>query len=333
MAGTQVFTRISAGKESTKGTPVATTRRFYGVAAGNFDLGDTWAYHEEENRGIRTRPSRAPTQVAEDPRLKLATTDGIGYDDLVIPLSMGLRGGQTGTGAGADKTWTLTAQNTATNAYESFSFDVGDDTQNWRLQYVQPTRWQISSALNGLTSFEADCLAQRAIKTTASTPAETSPVKIPGDLWTVKFATTLAGLTGASVQTNFLRTWSLEWMTGIKPRHYADGNLYFGQTQETDLAGKLTMEVESTALAVSEFVDKYRAGSLSFVRLKATGPTLGSTNYSLQLDVPVYYEEPKVIASVDDQVNLYTVSARVAYDPTGAQSLGVVLVNSLAAIP
>lgn len=333
MAGIQTFTRVSFGKETTKGTPVATTRRFYGVVAGNFDIGDTWAYHEEENRGLRTRPSRAPTQVSEDPKFKMATTDGVGYDDLVVPFSMGLRGGQVGAGGAADKTWTFAAQNTATNAYEGFSADVGDDIQNWRLQYVQPTRWQISTELGGLTSFEADCIAQRAIKTAASTPAEVSPVKIPGDLWTVKFATSAAGLAGASVQTNFLRTWSLEYMTGIRPRHYADGNLYFGQTQESDLAGKLTMEVESTALAVSEFVDKYRAGTQSFVRLKATGPTLGATNYSLQFDVPVYYEEPKVIAAVDDQVNLYTVSAKVAYDTTGTSSLTATLVCSLAAIP
>lgn len=333
MPGIGPFTRISLGKETVKGTPVATTRRFYGVVAGNFDLGDLWAYHEEENRGLKTRPSRGPTQLAEDPRFKLATTDGVGYDDLVIPFAMGLRGGLTGTGAGADKTWTFTPSNTATNAFESFSADVGDDTQNWRLQYVQATRWMISSELNGLTAFEADLIAQRAIKTTASVPAEISPVKIPGNLWTVKFATTFAGLPGASVQANFLRTWSLEWMTGIKPRHYADGNLYMGQTVETDLTGKLTMEVESTALAVSQFVDKYRAGTLDFVRLKATGPVLGGSFYSLQFDVPVYYEEPKVIASVDDQVNLYTVSAKVAYDPTATKSLEATLVSSLAAIP
>jgi hypothetical protein len=246
---------------------------------------------------------------------------------------MGIRGGQTGAGAGADKTWTFTAQNTGANSYESFSADVGDDVQNWRLQYVQPTRWRMSSELSGLTRFEADCFAQRAIKTTASAPTEVSPVKIPGSLWTVKFATTFAGLTGASVQTNFMRTFGLEWMTGLKPRFYGDGNLYFGQTQETDLLGKLELEVESTALAVSEFVDKHRAGTLDFVRLKATGPTLGATNYSLQHDVPVYWDAPKPIAAVDDQVNLYTVTGRIAYDPTAAKSLETTLVCTLPAIP
>jgi hypothetical protein len=333
MPGVQHLTRVAFGKETVKGTPVAPTRRWYGPVAGNFDIGDDWRYHEEENRGVRTRPSRAPTQVKEFPQFKLQDTDGVGYDDLVVPFSMGIRGGQTGTGAGADKSWTFTAQNAGANNQEAFSADVGDDTQNWRLQYVQPTRWKLSTELSGLWRFESDLFAQRAIKTAAAVPAEVSPVKVGADLWTLKFAGTFAGLTGASVQTNFLRTMGVEWFTGLKPRFYHDGNLYFGQTVETDLMGKLNLEVESTALAVSELVDKYRAGTLDFVRLKATGPTLGATNYSLQFDMPVYWEEPKVIASADDQVNIYTVVGKIAYDPTAAKSLEATLVCSLSTIP
>lgn len=333
MPGVDVFTRIALGKETVKGTPVAPTRRFYGAAAGNLALGDQWAFHEAENRGRRTRPSRIPTLLREMPTLKLADIDGIGYDDLVIPFSMGIRGGQTGAGGAADKTWTFTAQNTGNNSPESFSADVGDDVQNWRLQYVMARRWKISAELGGLTKFESDVFAQRAVKTAAAAPAEVAPVKIPADLWTVKFAGTFAGLPGASVQANFLRGWSLEWFTGFTPRWYLDGNLYLGQHVETDLMGKLTMTSESTALAVSEWVDKWRAGTLDFTRLKATGPTLGGTNYSLQFDLPIYWDEPKPIAQVDEGVNLYTTTARVAFDETAAKSLEATLVCSLAAIP
>ena len=333
MAGIEVLSRIAVGKETVKGTPVAPTRRFYGTLAGNLELGDVWAFHEAENRGIRTRPSRTPTLLQERPTLKLTDTDGIGFDDLVAMFSAGIRGGQTGVGAGADKTWTLTAQNTGANSFESLSVDAGDDVQNWRLQYVMPTRWRIGAELGGLTRFEADCFAQRAIKTAAAAPAEVSPVKIAADLWTVKYAGTFAGLAGASVQAAFLRAWSLEWMTGIKPRFYMDGNTYMGQHQETDLAGKLTMEVESTALAVSEIVDKWRAGTVDFVRLKNTGPALGGSNYSLQFDVPILWDEPKPIAQVDDGVNIYQTSAKIAYDTTAAKSLECTLVCSLAAIP
>lgn len=334
MPGSAPWTRISLGKETTPGTPVATTRQFYGAVHGNFELGQTWASHADENRGLRTRPSRAPTLLREFPKFKLQDIDGMGWDDWVIPLSMGLKGGQTGVGAGADKTWTFAVLDTITgNGHNAFSMDVGDDIQNWRLQYVQPEKWTISSDLGGQTHYSGDLFAQRAVKTTRSTPAELQAIKMPAAFWTAKYASSLAGLPGASVETNFLRTWSMDYDPGLKPRFYEDGNTYFGQTVETSKSGTLSMQTESTARAVSEFVDKYTAGTLSFVRLKATGPTLGSTNYSMQWDVPVYWQEPKPISAVDDEINLYDVTGNVAYDPTGAASITCVLVCSLAAVP
>jgi hypothetical protein len=332
MPGVEVFSRINLGKETTKGTAVARTRRFYGTAAGNLGIGDQFNFHEAENRGSRVRVSaHAPTLTREVPTLKLQMSDGVGYDDLVIPFSMGLQGGRTGVGGAADKTWTFTQPSTGSGAYESFTADIGDDIQNWILDYVMPTRWQLSTEFGEKTNFEADCFAQQAVKGSASTPAEINPILIPSDLWTVKFAATFAGLAGASVSTNFLRTWSFEYETGIKPRWYQDGNTFMGQHVETDIKGTLTLETESTALAVSEFVDKWRAGTLDYVRLKATGPALGGTNYSLQLDMPVYWDEPQPLASVDDGVNIYTTKARQAFD--GTNGLVVTLVGSLAAIP
>lgn len=332
MAGVEVFSRINFGKETVKGTAVARTRRFYGVAAGNFDIGDQYNFHEQENRGQRTRANqKTPTLLREMPTLKIQDSDGIGYDDLTELFSVGFRGGQTGAGGAADKTWTFTQQNTASNAPESMTVDVGDDVQNWILDYGMLSRWQLTTTFGEKTHFEADLFAQQATKGAASTPAENTAIVIPADLWTVKFATTAAGLPGASIQANFLRTWSFEYQTGLKPRWYQDGNTFMGQHVETDISGKLTMEVESTALAVSEFVDKQRAGTLDFVRLKATGPVLGGTFYSLQLDIPVYWDNVKPLASVDDGVNLYTVEAHQVFD--GTTGLVITLVNTLAAIP
>lgn len=332
MPATDIFTRINLGKETVKGTAVPRTRRWYGVAAGNLAIGDQFSFHENENRGQRTRISaHAPTLTREVPTLKLIDTQGVGYDDLVLPFSVGLRGGQTGVGGGADKTWTFTQQNTGANSPESMTADIGDDVQNYILDYCMARRWMISTTFGELTHFEADLFAQQTTKGAASAPAETNQLLLPSDLWTIKFAATFAGLGAASIQANFLRSWSFEYITGLIPRWYMDGTTAMGQHVETDIAGNLKLEVEATALAITEFVDKYRAGTLDYVRLKITGPTLGATNYSLQLDMPVYWDEPQPISSVDDGVNLYTVSGRQAYD--GTNGLVVTLVSSLAAIP
>lgn len=332
MPGVEIYSRINFGKETTKGTAVARTRRFYGVAAGNFDIGDSFSFHEQENRGSRVRISaHAPTLLRESPTLRLADIAGIGYDDLVLPFSVGLQGGRTGVGGAADKTWTFTQPSTGNASPESMSVDVGDDTQNWILDYGMLSRWKLATTFGELTHFEGDLFAQQATKGAASTPAEVNPILIPADLWTIKFAATFAGLGAASISTNFLRSWSFEYMTGLKPRYYMDGTTAMGQHVETDIVGTLEAEVESTALGVSEIVDKYRAGTIDYIRLKITGPTLGGTNYSLQLDMPIYWDEPQPLASVDDGVNLYKFKGRQAYD--GTNGLVVTLVNTLAAIP
>ena len=331
MPGTQIFTYANIGKETTRGTPVAPTRQFYAEGTGVLSFITGQNFHETENAGVRTRIRRV-TRQTEDVELKLKTTSGVGYDDLVFPFSQ-IKGGATGVGGAADKTWTFTPSMTAANVPEAYSIDVGDDIQNWRCQYSMARSFKLSAALGEVTQLEMDCFAQRAIKTAKASPATNSAIKIPGDLWTIKFAATLAGLPGASVVANFLVDWDLEVTTGLRNEHYMDGNLYFGQFVETDIAGTLTMTVESTAQAVSQFYDKQVADTLDFIRLKATGPVLGGTNYSAQIDLPVLYQEPEPISSERDGVNLYKIVARLTYDATSGTSIVPVIVNSLAALP
>jgi hypothetical protein len=329
MPGTQVFTYANFGKETTRGTPVAPTRQFYAEGTGILqpELGQN--FHETENTGRRYRTRRV-TRTTEDVNLSIRTSSGVGYDDLVIPFSQ-IAGGKTGVGGAADKTWTFTPSATAANNPEAYSVDVGDDIQNWRCQYSMARSFKISAAVGDVTQLEMDMFAQRAVKVAKATPAINAAIKIPGDLWTIKFAATIAGLGAASVQTNFLLDWELEVLTGLRWRHYMDGNLYGAQHVETDIAWTLQMTVESTALAVSEFYDKAVADTMDFIRLKATGPALGGTNYSAQIDMPVLYEEPEIISGEDEGVNLYKVTAHGSDDTTNG--IIPVIVNSLAALP
>ena len=327
--GTQIFTYVNIGKETTRGTPVAPTRQFYDDGVGALKVSAGLNFHESENTGRRYRTRRS-TSTTEDVELNFKTTSGIGYDDLVWPFSQ-IKGGATGVGGAADKTWTFTPSATAANNPEAYSIDIGDDTQNWRCQYAMLQSFKLSAAVGGLTEFEAKGFAQRAVKTAKASPAINAAVKIPADLWTIKVAANIAGLGAASVIPNWLIDWELEVMTGLKWRHYLDGNLFGAQHVETDIAATLTMTVESLAQTISEFYDKSIANTMSFIRLKATGPVLGGTNYSAQIDLPVLYEEPSIISQEDDGINLYKVVAHLADD--GANGIIPVIVNSLAALP
>jgi hypothetical protein len=329
MPGTQIFTHFNVGKETTRGTPVAPTRQLYGVGTGVLAPDFGLNFHEGENTGRRYRTRRATSQ-SEDVSLAFRTVSGVGYDDLVVPLSQ-LKGGATGVGGGADKTWTFTPSPTAANAPEAYSVDVGDDVQNWRVQYAMARSFKLSAGLGDVTALEMDMFGQRAVKTAAAAPAVNAAIKIPGDLWTIKFAANIAGLGAASVQSNFLVGWELNVVTGLLWRHYQDGNAYGSQHVETDISATLQLTVESTALAISEFYDKAVAATMDFLRLKATGPTLGASNYSAQIDMPVLYDVPAIIAEDSDGVNLYRVTAHLADD--GTNGIIPVIVNSLTALP
>jgi hypothetical protein len=329
MAGVQVFTRFDVGKETVRGTPVAPTRRLYGEGTGVLDPDFGLNFHEGENSGRRIRVRRA-TSTLEDVAMKFRTKSGVSYDELVIPFSQ-LKGAQTGAGAGADKTWGFTPSLTAANNPESYSCDVGDDVQNFRVQYGMISRFKLAAALGDVTSLEADWFGQRSVKTVAAAPAGNTSVKIPGDLWTLKFAASFAGLGAAAVQLNFMLGWELEVFTGLVWEHYMDGNLYGSQHSETDISAKLTLTVASTALAISELYDKAAAATMDWIRLRATGPALGGTNYQASVDLPVLYEVPSVIDSERKGVNLYKVVARLADD--GTNGIAPSLVNSIAALP
>lgn len=334
MAGTQVLTNLQLAKETVFGTAVARTRRFYGVSTGALDFGYEWAWHDEENRGVKTRGSRAPSLVRTAPKFRLSDVDGVGYDDLVLPFSIGIEGGQTGSGAGADKTWQFTAQNATTSAYESACMDVGDDTQNFIIAGVVPTSWTISAVAGESTRFSMDLVGTSTTKGSATSLSNTNPVYIPGGLWTLKHNTTFATLSAASIQSNFIRSFSLTWNPGRIPQYYLNGSLGMGSVAESYLEGEVTFVVDSTAYAITEYYDKWLAGTMDFTRLEVTSTeSLGASNYKLGFDFPCYWTDVKPISGETDGINQYTITGRVVYDATSTKSLEANLVCSLSAIP
>jgi hypothetical protein len=332
MAGIQTFSYVNVGKETVKGTTVAPTRQMYPDCTGVLDIDPGLDFHEGENRGLRTPIVRA-TQTKIDVGLAFRTSEGINFDDLPVILS-GLKGGEVGVGGAADKTWTIDVLMTASNVPESYTWDVGDDTQNFRVGYVMPRQITISAPADGVTQLQGAFFGQNVAKTAKAAPAANTGIKIPSKLWTVKFAATAAGLAGASVQAALLREWQLAIDTGMTWEHYLDGNLYGGPHLEGDqIKGTLTMVVDSTSFTISEFYDKWLAQTVDFIRLKATGPVLGGTFYSAQFDMPIIYSKVQPISAAVNGVNRYAIEARMAYDATFATSLTATIVCSIAAYP
>lgn len=321
MAGIQSFTYANFGKEATKGSATAPLRQLYFTGTGVLDYDIGLTLHENENRGSRFRIARATSQSL-DAALKLATQDGVMYDNLPYILKW-LVGGGSASGGTAGGSWDFTPVGTAANSPDSYTIDVGDDVQNYRVEYCMARSIKLSAQRAGVLQVEADVFGRQVTKTAKATPATNASPSLPGDQFQLLTSGSYAGLAAGTALANLLLDWDLTIDTGVRPRHYMDGNKYFGQHVETDIGFELNMTVESQATAVSQFYDKWVAQTQDYLRLLHTGPTgAGGSNYKLALDMSLIYSKVEPISAEEDGVNLYRVAAAGYLDSTSGKILG-----------
>jgi len=332
--GVQLLSGWQMGKESTAGTLVAATRQWYGQGSGEINIDDMLAMHRG-NRGTRTNLAGASTQgVIANLAYQSDSEMGCAYDEL--PFIFGqLDGGNSGVAGTSDYVWTIAPSQTGSNSQESYTIEVFDATQEYEFGYAQARDFTISASKDGMTQLGVNWFARQPVKSTKTSVAANTSVRIPGYLWAPKFASAQSSLSGASETLNFLQDFSVTYQTGLTPRFYQDGLAYFGQSVEAlPMKADLTLHVESLAAAVSEFYDKKRAQTVSFIQLStaARGPALGNTTYAVQLQFAVIYTDVKPIASVDDGVNLYEITAETVYDPTWTASMAASITCAVATI-
>lgn len=335
MAGLQHYTLLSIGKEGTAGTAVAASRLLYPDPTGYFSVDKMLTFNEDANRGTKTHVTQAVQQgVQAAITFRTPSNTGISYDELVIPFSQ-IKGGVTGAGGTAAKVWTFTPTQGSTSSQEAYTWEVGDDNESWRMEYGQVSRWRLSASAGQPTQLEMDVFArQSSITSTLTKPTATDPVRIPGATWKVYFATTQAALNATAATTNFLLDFDLDVTTGLVPRHYQDGNLYFGQSQEgAQLDFTLTLHGESTSVASTRY-GKWENREVEFVRLRNDSTaSVGSTTYAAQVDLAVLWTNVQPIASADEGVNVWEFTGRAEYDATWNASIVGTLVNSVSLLP
>jgi len=332
MPGVMPLSGLQIGVESTAGTAVATTRELYPDGTGYIDPGYQKSFHEGAQRGTFSNITYA-SKTGEAPALSFRSepSRGLAFDELVIPGSQ-LIGAQTGAGTGADKTWTFTPAQTS-HTFDTYTLNAFDGTQAYELDYCFATGFNLSWGFDDLTQWSMDLVGQGISKVTADSVAGNDAVTIASALWTTKYATAQSGLTGASALGNTVRSVSLDVDTGLRPRFYADGAYGFGQgVASMNLGGTLQMTWDSSSDAVTQY-DRYVSDSVSFFRFAATGPSLGGSAYSAQIDVAVLWEDVEPIGSESDGVSEYLMTGRLVYDSAWSNSIEMTVVNSIAALP
>jgi len=333
MAGARLLSHFQVGMEVTKGTAVAATRMMYPDLSSTFQIDWQKSYHDGRRTGSRN-PATYATRMGEAVAVNFRTVDdaGISFDEL--PFFFAFPNGSTAaTSGGTSYLWDVNAWGgSSAGTARSLTCEYGDDVQNYEAEYCFATDISMSADSDGMTQLSANIVGRQAAKTTKTSLSSVDPVYIPGYLWMPKFATAQSGLDGASTIPNFLRSWSMDWTTGLVPHKYQDGNDYFGQAVESAaVTGTVRLVVDSNATAITQFYDKGEAGTIDFLNLTATGADVGDgTAYKADIDVALEYTDVQLLASDVDGVNTYEINAKIMDDSSWGQSIGAEVVNSLA---
>jgi hypothetical protein len=330
--GSRYFSKVQYGKESTRGTAVASTKILLGrVPNVNSDRAPVFP---REDVGINAPAVRSV--IHQYLYMNTLSTEHGYFQQLPMLFGCGLKGGVTATettGSQADYLWTFTPSLTAANSPDALTIELGDDTQAFESEYCMFERIRISGEVaQGMEAspvgVEADFFG-RQLSPTTFTGALSLPTAEPINAKLSRFYldTAWSGV-GTTEKTNILRGFDVEIVTGVHPKFAGSANKYFNAHGEglIEVTASFTFEGNSDADAI---FDAQQANTLQIVRLKVDGAQIGTgVNHSLTIDIGGRWESVSPLGGEDRNNNLHTATLRGHYDATGAKMLQVAVVTN-----
>jgi hypothetical protein len=306
--GSEMFVKNQYGKETTRGTAVAATKRFLGTVTIPQDRQPA---HPTYSMGRRSRSHR--TEI----RQILADPIGMSLPEAyfqILPMLFGitLKGGVTAaeaTGSQSDYLWDFTPSLTAVAAPDTITLETGDNDQNYEIEYVMGKSIALDFALGENASVSMSCEAFGKQITKSTVTASINPLAVnsiianTAQLWIDSTWATL----GTTVKTGLLRGGSIQIETGNHPKFLAAGVKTMTSHGEgyADLTGSFILEGGAGAVAI---FDAYQAGTHLAIRLTFTGPQIGTgTYYTLQYDMFVAIDSVIPLSGFADGNTLYAV--------------------------
>lgn len=335
-SGNEFFTIAQYGLEAAtaRGTAVAATRMRVGVAPRITT--DSKPEFIQEQFNIRMAARRV--QVYERLYVNTLSTPNAGFQQCILPFATGLKGAVTASEQTADQDdylWAFTPGLTVAagdNAPDSFTLQVGDEQQAWRIPYCMTDRITLKGKVSqdggsAPVSLESSFFGRYIEETTftsslsleGSTPMNAKLAQLYVD-------SSWAGVGGTEVS-DALDEFTIDIMTGVHPVFRGSTANYFNKHREGAIDYTATFVVE-TALR-DELLSSQQAGSLQVVRLVLNGPQIGTgDNHNLTIDMGGAWEDITPRDNADRGDNLATLAFRAHYDDTGAKGLQVNLTTN-----
>jgi ribosomal protein L31 len=304
--GEKMFIKCQYGKETTRGTAVAATKRWLGTCNVPKDRDPQ---HPEYTLGVRARSGHSHiAQILADP-VNLSLTQGY-FQALPMIFSIGLKGNVTPveeTTSEGDYKWTFTPDLTGLSNPDTITLEVGDDTEQYEMEYVMARRIVIAGQLgqNGYVSVDAECFS-RQVTVTDFTAGIAVPTIEPMLANLTQFYVDSNWATiGTTQKTNILREFSIEILTGNHPKFYGNGKTFTTHAEGyLDVMATFTFEGNSEA---DTLFDAFQSQTPKAIRLLVPGSQIGSGEpHSLTIDTYGTFDEVIPLGGEADGNNLHT---------------------------
>lgn len=302
------FRRIQVGLESTRGTLVAADT----ILNGTMTMTPEVLWHRPVDERNSLAEFRRSVAVAHNASMRFQ--GDASYEQILQFLSMALRGAITPTTpstATNARDWTFTPSLTAVNTQDAFTFEYGDNTQEFESGFVVATSMELGLSLGGPVSLTADLIGRFPQKATftGSLSEATTYNEVVSDgarlfidtTWanagTTEFNTTLAG---GTIRLN----------SGIVPVRYADGldtngEATFSTVIENKRSHTMDLDIIVGTNGIAQVYDAYVAGTDRSIRIvidAAADSIESSFNHELEIDMfGRFTSEPELFGERDGE--------------------------------
>lgn len=307
-------TLVGIGKESTFGTKASTITYF---PVENFDPAPR--VEKVREQGIFGRKEGTLGGVCIGKKFAEPSFDGLVYDEVIGQLIMGALGTDTTTGASTPYSHTFTSDN---DAIPSYTIVWKDGNMTKMLTGCVLSSLELNQDVGDFLKYSTSFVSKYPA-TTTETPSITAENRFCSKFATVKIATNVAGLSGASaVNAESFR---------LTIEKNAEAKYVFGNTEpnaiydkQLDVNGEFTVSMDS-----GTYLDLFENGTTQALQFETinTDITLGAGNpeLSVVLDA-VDISEWSRSGGKDDRV-MQTCGYMGAYDLATSKEIEVVLKN------
>ena len=320
------FRKIQIGKETTRGTAVAATKRLIGTLSMTPEV--TW--HRPVDERASLAEFRRAVVTARSARLRYE--GDATYEQIINFLAMALKGGVTPTqpdptNAPNTYQWTFTPNLTSKNNQDSFTVEYGDDTQEWESTFVVVENLELGVALGEVVSLRADLFGRFPSKSTFTAGLSDPTVnEIVANDVRVYIDGSWSAL-GTTQKSNLVAGATIRFPTGLVPIKYADGSLDFSDLVEQRRHFELELDLAMGSDAITEY-DAYVAGTSRAIRLEFTGSLIeASYNRKLTIDIFGKYTTAPELFGDRDGENLIRLQLS-SHDDGNGNELSVAVINT-----